>query len=448
MNNNNNRQPRRPSPSGAPKRQLTAQERAAIEQKRRRIAALKAKKRKQQIDKAKAVFTFAVIGLIISLIIIFGYIFVDFSKTDASSAQPLKITLMGEEAKKLDKENYFHRNGEYYISLTHLAPLLDFTIHGNATSTMTLSDSIGNDIASFGIGTNDVRCGSVQSFLSNPSYFENQQMFIPVSFFTSFFDGVNAEFNSKGGLQGYNLIFEKGFSPKHTTDSGTQSLSYDIIGEQKAVSKPEFISDLSQYEMYMNPENRDEYLILINEDNPLPKDYIPEDLQEISATRKDRDKQKMRLYAAKALEALFIEMRANGFTDVTVTSGYRSYEYQSQLFESRVEALLPTLSEAEARAKVKLGTSLPGTSEHQSGLCIDMHNLPAAGEAFAAEPAYRWLYANCSDFGFIIRYPKNKTDITGVMFEPWHFRYVGRYHARKIMDSGVCLEEYMRDINE
>ena len=62
---------------------------------------------------------------------------------------------------------------------------------------------------------------------------------------------------------------------------------------------------------------------------------------------------------------------------------------------------------------------------------------------FATENAYKWLYSNCAEFGFILRYPKDKTRITSNTFEPWHFRYVGRYHAKKIMDSGLCLEEYL-----
>ena len=194
--------------------------------------------------------------------------------------------------------------------------------------------------------------------------------------------------------------------------------------------------------MYMNPENKDEYLVLINTSHKLPSDYVPDDLIDVKDTRGDRAKQKMRLYAAKALEALFMEMRANGYNNVSVTSGYRSYAYQTTLYNNEVASLRPIYGSA-AEAQAAKAVTTPGSSEHQSGLCIDMHNLPAASTAFASQEAYRWLYANCANFGFILRYPKDKTDITGIMFEPWHYRFVGAKAATEIHEKGITLEEYL-----
>ncbi|MBQ2766381.1 MAG: M15 family metallopeptidase, partial [Clostridia bacterium] len=88
-----------------------------------------------------------------------------------------------------------------------------------------------------------------------------------------------------------------------------------------------------------------------------------------------------------------------------------------------------------------------GSSEHQTGLCVDMHNLPAASKDFANEDAYKWLKENCWKFGFILRYPEDKTEITGISFEPWHYRYVGRYHAQRIYQMNMCLEEYIAYIS-
>lgn len=76
-----------------------------------------------------------------------------------------------------------------------------------------------------------------------------------------------------------------------------------------------------------------------------------------------------------------------------------------------------------------------------------MHNLSAADKAFANKPAYTWLCDNSWKFGIILRYPEDKTNITGYDFEPWHYRYVGRYHAYKIHESGLCLEEYVSQLN-
>ena len=420
---------------------------AYIEQKRKTEFIRRKRRKRQLLDKIKAVIIFSVIGVLICLGVIFTVILIDFSSKDSDSSLPVKITIGSQEPQFLDKSAYFFENGEYYISLTKLSDITDFTLHGNVNNILTLSID-GTDAFSFEVGTPKVLCSDKWSLMSGSSRFENEQFFVPASFFQTFFDDVKNEFNSKGDKEGFNIIFDTTYSPKHTHDTGTSPLSYNEIIERNALKMPQFKSDLSEYEMYMNPQNRDEYLVLINEDNPLSSDYIPDDLHDFIYTRGDRAKQKMRLYAAKALEAMFIEMRANGYTDVSVTSAYRSYEYQSQLFNSRVSALVSAYGEAGARAKVKEGTAVPGSSEHQSGLCADMHNLSAASEAFAAQEVYRWLYANCAEFGFILRYPKNKTDITGIMFEPWHYRYVGRYHARKIMESGVCLEEYMASLGK
>ena len=208
-----------------------------------------------------------------------------------------------------------------------------------------------------------------------------------------------------------------------------------------------FLSDLSAYEEYMNPADRDGYLILVNNDNTIDETYLPTDLTDLADTRKDgRNVQQMRLYAAKALEALYIEMRAAGYKDVSVTSAYRSYSYQNSLFNMYTANEMkadPSLTLAQAQAITATYSARPGTSEHQTGLCCDMHNLGAADVAFAKKEAYTWLTENAWKFGFILRFPQGKEDITGISFEPWHYRYVGRYHAKAIHDAGLCLEEYL-----
>ncbi len=212
---------------------------------------------------------------------------------------------------------------------------------------------------------------------------------------------------------------------------------------------PEFKADLSGYEPYMTVDS-EEYLILVNAKNTIDETYLPDDLTDVSDTRKDgRNVQKMRLAAEKALEAMFIEARANGFTDLSVTSAYRSFTYQSQLFSQYTQQEMandPSLTKAEAEAITETYSARPGTSEHQTGLCCDLHNLPSADKRFASTPAAAWLKENCWKFGFILRYPENKTPVTGIDFEPWHFRFVGRKHAKAIMQNGLCLEEYVASI--
>lgn len=220
------------------------------------------------------------------------------------------------------------------------------------------------------------------------------------------------------------------------------------------IPTPEFISDLSEYEMYMVPEgeHRDAYLILVNSKNPLAEDYVPEDLTDVADTRDDgRATQQMCLYAEKALEAFLIEARAAGCKNVTVTSGYRDYAYQHKLFNTYIYNEMhddPSLTREEAEAIVRTYSAVAGTSEHQTGLACDMHNLSSASQKFAKTEEAKWLAENAWKFGFILRYAEDKMDITGgIIYEPWHFRYVGRYHAKYMYDNNLCLEEYLDHLN-
>ncbi|MBO4228980.1 MAG: D-alanyl-D-alanine carboxypeptidase family protein [Clostridia bacterium] len=210
-----------------------------------------------------------------------------------------------------------------------------------------------------------------------------------------------------------------------------------------------FRADLSAYEQYMNPEDRDGYLILVNPDHPLDGSYAPTDLTDVANPRYSPAAQ-LRNTSALALKALFLEMAANGYTDVTVTSGYRSYQTQNQYFEYYVTNEMsanPSLTRAQAEAIVMTYSCRAGTSEHQSGLACDMHNLPSADISFARQPVAQWLADNAWKCGFILRFPEDKTDKTGISYEPWHFRFVGREHAYRIHELGLCLEEYIELLN-
>lgn len=218
---------------------------------------------------------------------------------------------------------------------------------------------------------------------------------------------------------------------------------------QPPVNELGFKTDLSAYEKYMEPEDRDGYLILVNPDNPIGKDYKPDDLDPLVDTRSDRSKRYMRLYASKSLEAFLKEARANGCKDVTVTSAYRSYESQKEIFDGDVERFMKQgMTREEAIAKERTDTAYPGESEHQTGLAVDMHNLSSAQLKFKDTYEAQWLAENAWKFGFILRYLPGKEDITTYTYEPWHFRYVGRYHAKRIYEAGLCLEEYLELINK
>ncbi len=127
--------------------------------------------------------------------------------------------------------------------------------------------------------------------------------------------------------------------------------------------------------------------------------------------------------------------------NIYVSSGYRSVERQTVLYNRKVSYFLKKgFSKAQAEIEVAKIVAKPKTSEHHTGLAIDFNSIK---DSFCKTKEYDWLLKNSYKYGFILRYPKNKSDITNVIFEPWHFRYVGLENAKYIMENGICLEEFI-----
>lgn len=219
-----------------------------------------------------------------------------------------------------------------------------------------------------------------------------------------------------------------------------------VVPYEQRVGK-EYKIDITKYLEYIEPENKYEYVFLVNPDNKLSKDYEPADLMDCGHTRKDgRAVQKLRTNAAYALRAFLAEAKEYGFDDITVTSAYRSYAYQDYLFNMYFNSDWKTgkyKTKEECEKHTLTYSTKGGTSEHQSGLCLDMHNHPSATDAFGGTKEAIWLEENCYRFGFILRYPKDTKHITGIKYEPWHFRYVGREVATEIHNLGITLDEYV-----
>ncbi|MBQ7048534.1 MAG: M15 family metallopeptidase [Clostridia bacterium] len=233
-----------------------------------------------------------------------------------------------------------------------------------------------------------------------------------------------------------------------TVSDGSESEESESVSISEP-SAPEFINDyaveLTDEELEcINAGNDGSFLILVNKNNILPSDFEPENLVNIRDTRQGRNPEKMNATAETALHAFLKEAAYYGHGDVSVTSGYRTISLQNYWYNHYIEEEMSKgLDRASAEAAVSLYSAYPGTSEHHTGLCIDMHNLDKANQSFGATEAAKWLKENAHRFGFILRYPEGKTDITGYMWEPWHFRFVGRYHATEIYNSGLTLEEYL-----
>lgn len=180
-------------------------------------------------------------------------------------------------------------------------------------------------------------------------------------------------------------------------------------------------------------------LILVNKQNRAPSVPFTLVKPDVQPTKESVSENiYMRPEAARALEALFAGAAEDGIT-LYATSGFRSYSTQKAIFDRKAEERGET---AANRSVAK-----PGYSEHQTGLAMDIEGETTLGtgltEAFGESPEGIWVAQHCHEYGFIIRYPKGKTDITGYIYEPWHLRYVGVEAAQEIVDLGVTFEEYI-----
>ena len=188
-------------------------------------------------------------------------------------------------------------------------------------------------------------------------------------------------------------------------------------------------------------QNLEDLLIVANKERNLPADYEPKDLVTPNVPfpfKEDLPKKKLRKEAALSLEVLFKAAEDKGM-NLLAQSGYRSYSTQVSIFAYNAEQ--------KGEEVANKTSSKPGQSEHQTGLSMDVTS-PEVNyelvEAFGETKEGKWLAENAHKYGFIIRYLKGKEEITGYKYEPWHLRYVGVEHAKKIHEQGIVLEEYLQ----
>lgn len=187
-------------------------------------------------------------------------------------------------------------------------------------------------------------------------------------------------------------------------------------------------------------------LLLVNEANPISADFnksgdlVSVDKQYINGSLNQVDKG-MYPYLMALLQAA----KADGVA-LYVRSPYRSYSTQKMLFQNKVNRVINGGTPAEeAEAVAARAVARPGTSEHQTGLAVDFN---IADSQFESMPAFGWMKEHAEDYGFILRYPKDKTEVTGIMYESWHWRFVGINTAKEMNRLGLTLEEYVAQNNQ
>ena len=356
------------------------------------------------------------------------------------------------------------------------------TISGDRESITVLTAS--GETASFTNGSDEVLVNGSTVHMGYPAVVSDYRLMLPVSFITDFVTGVSAMYDPEKAT----LVIERnedsdgvGFSLKSGAPMEKIPLDSEhikIIADDVDLSY-EFKNDFTKYLQFMNPENRDDYLILISPSNPDDGSFVPSNLMSVTNARKGYTSLKMEATAQKALEALFIEMKSEGFSDMAVNMAYRSFQDQQKTFDNYVyneryysrfnyestgkrfsdeaysvlgSSYLQSqyiskgtyvLSKKDAERVVSTYSAVPGTGDHQTGLGVDMHDMKTTSKDFATHDAYLWLKENAYKFGFIERFPEGKEKITGFAYEPYHWRFVGQYHAAKMHAEGVCLEEYI-----
>ncbi|MGF7184936.1 LAS superfamily LD-carboxypeptidase LdcB [Desulfitispora alkaliphila] len=213
--------------------------------------------------------------------------------------------------------------------------------------------------------------------------------------------------------------------------TGTEKI---IVRQDYLASEPSTVQEI---------KNPDDLLVLVNKKHSLPADYVPPDLVDpaVPSIKSEGDPSRLlRSQAAEALEEMFAQAKEDGI-ELYAVSGYRSYQHQEAVF-TRVAA-------ARGEEKANLTVAYPGQSEHQTGLAMDVSSPQmnfGLSQSFGHTEEGRWIAKNAPDFGFIIRYQKDNTHITGYSYEPWHLRYVGKEAALAIAEADITLEEYLYDL--
>jgi len=294
-------------------------------------------------------------------------------------------------------------------------------------------------------------CADGQAQGSAPLSTENPSVTVPES--TTAFDSSNTDTETTEETLEWDTEVET--EPETEPDNGFDT-DYDIdFGTESDETEEEWVEppyyevdgyvyriDVSKYLSYIAPKNDEEYLILANRNHYLSSSYKPTDLVR---TKANYDK-KMRKAACYALDAMFEEMKALGVCDTIPQSAYRSYATQVEVYNSYLKKERkkhPTYTDEQIEALVQQYSSPPGASDHQTGLAVDFSPIASS---FRYTKAFQYLSKNAYKFGFILRFPNGKTDITGYKYESWHWRFVGREAATEIYERGITLEEYLEEL--
>lgn len=258
-------------------------------------------------------------------------------------------------------------------------------------------------------------------------------------------DGDNAggDDTSSSGNSGEGTDSESGNASagegQGSSDNGNGATAEDPLLEKRSISALQTTIDAQSV-----VTNAESMTVIVNKQRSLPDGYEPNDLVEPNVPfsfDEPHEKRHMRKAAAEALEKLFAGAKADGI-ELRAVSGYRSYQRQVSIYNNNVKT--------KGQEYTDRVSSVPGRSEHQTGLAIDVSS-PSVGnvleEVFGTSKEGQWLAEHAAEYGYVIRYLQGEEDTTGYVYEPWHIRYIGTDLAPDVAKSGLTLEEYFDEAN-
>ena len=342
------------------------------------------------------------------------------------------------------------RNGVFYIDMYPIAKYADLTVTGSKSNVKFTASE--DNYLRFEDGSDTAVINGAMVELGGTAVVSADVCEVPFEFLTKAIgDGLKLTLDKETNTVKIKRLMYQVDKDEYTPVDVL--FSSDYFSVIQAIQRPEtpdefeYSIDVSAFLDSIDPVNSEEYLILANKQTPLGEDYAPSDLKRLNCRTADSNRNyQLREDAADALYVMMLAMNAEGITDVYVTSAYRTYSYQKNLFDKYVNGHMSEgMSRDEAIAAALEYSASPGTSEHQTGLCLDFmtDDMLDLDETFEDTDAFEWLSENVYKYGFILRYPEDKVDITEYKYEPWHYRFVGRTVATEIYTSGLCLEEYL-----
>ena len=422
------------------KPRISAEERARLlkeEKARIRLA------RKARFDYIVSVLIlFAVVFAILAALFAGAFFFALTSHNSPDTRNYTLVLSDYENKTEIPSGSVVADDGIRYVNFSQIADFYGFAMVGSINDMKYVIKESENETVSFAPDSDKAYVNDVLVRTDGPAFYEDGDLYVSESFVTDYILGfdVSTDADSRTVSLSRKLLntvdadgkIVDGKSPNYESIAfmlKTPAVTASISETDSAVVMPtfEFYSDVSAYE---------EYMTLVNQTNKLSEDYIPTGL----ALLKYGDGMYLKEYAAKSFEAMMKEAAACGITGLTVTRAYVSYDEAAKEYNDVVDKYVNLLGNDQANRYASATVSTPGTDEHQTGLAVDF--AVNTGAEFSTSTAFAWLCDNSYKFGFVLRYPYDKTDATGHAYKSEQFRYVGRYHAVRMNALGLSLDEY------